>query len=437
MDLKTFNSSIKSFFGEVLPERFFEDITFSNISHDAEKFINRTLTLMVHSGFLIEDFSPLMVRQLTTIVPNYLPSAWGGKIPPLTASNRHSRLDYYVEQMTFTVKDCQPLLVDLGCGIPPVTTQQTAKRLKNWEVIGVDKAFSEYVLFDRDGNYACFDQDGQLEYLQAALSRSARALNVDPENARQQFREHFSELHRQLGKPKNKSSTSVENNCFKLVHNHIYDFESENLSFFKAEIGEAKVSAAQLVRCMNVLLYHTPEVRQSIIKAIKSMLSEHGRLICGTNNLLAKSNRYTVYEKTEGNLQPIEFAFSLDNLRPTDILPWFTIQEIDPEASLLARLMNSIRSNRLFWSDFSRRVDVLLQDSGIYSRGQDGFTTLCDGVRDLSPQQIAEKVDAVWERIDSEGYTEGAVESLLRDGYSAWKNQVGDIAIFPREVMVF
>lgn len=437
MDLKKFNSSIRQFFGKILPERFFEDITFSNLSSDAEKFINRTLTLMVHSGFFIEDFSPLMVRQLTTIVPNYLPSAWGGKIPPLTASNRHSRLDDYVRQMPLTVEDCCPLLVDLGCGIPPVTTQQTAKKLKDWQVIGVDKAFSEYVLFDRDGNYACFDQDGQMEYLQTALSRSARALNADPEKARQQFREHFSELHKQLGEPQNKNSTSVENNGIRLVQNHIYDFESENLSFFKAEIGEAEVSTAQVVRCMNVLLYYTPKVRQKIIRDIKSMLREHGRLISGTNNLLARSNRYIVYEKSGENLKPIEFAFSLDNLRPTDILPWFTIQEIDPEASLLARLMNSIRSNRVFWYDFSRRVDVLQQDAGIYSRQEDGFMTLCDGTRELSPQLIAEKVDSVWENIDSEGYAEGAIESLLRDGYSAWKNEVGDIAVTPPESVLY
>jgi hypothetical protein len=44
----------------------------------------------------------------------------------------------------------------------------------------------------------------------------------------------------------------------------------------------------------------------------------------------------------------VEFAFSLDNLRPSGLTPWFTIHENDPEAFLLAELTGTIRNNQKF-----------------------------------------------------------------------------------------
>lgn len=38
---------------------------------------------------------------------------------------------------------------------------------------------------------------------------------------------------------------------------------------------------------------------------------------------------------------------------------------------------------------------------------------------------------ALWRQLETEGYTDGAVDALRRAGYQAWKNQVGDIAVAP------
>ena len=47
--------------------------------------------------------------------------------------------------------------------------------------------------------------------------------------------------------------------------------------------------------------------------------------------------------------------------------------------------------------------------------------------------RFVEKTAALWHQLDTEGYTDGAVEALGRAGYQAWKNPVGDIAVLPPE----
>jgi hypothetical protein len=42
-----------------------------------------------------------------------------------------------------------------------------------------------------------------------------------------------------------------------------------------------------------------------------------------------------------------------------------------------------------------------------------------------------ERVSALWCQLEDEGYTDGAIAALGRAGYQAWKNPVGDIAVFP------
>jgi len=46
---------------------------------------------------------------------------------------------------------------------------------------------------------------------------------------------------------------------------------------------------------------------------------------------------------------------------------------------------------------------------------------------------ISDRTTALWNQIEQEGYTDGAVDALGRAGYRAWKNPVGDIAVLPPE----
>jgi len=122
---------------------------------------------------------------------------------------------------------------------------------------------------------------------------------------------------------------------------------------------------AKVVRCMNVLIYFEPEIKNRMLRQAGELLDDDGILIAGTNGLGIQC-RYAVYCKGANGMFPKEFAFGLDNLGPIVFMPFFTLHENDPEANLLADLAGAIRADRSFWPDFSNRTDELLQHQGIF-----------------------------------------------------------------------
>jgi hypothetical protein len=154
-------------------------------------------------------------------------------------------------------------------------------------------------------------------------------------------------------------------------------------------------------------------------------------LITGFNHPFGIYARYSVYKKEKTGVRPFEFSFSLNNLRPLGVGPWLTLADDDREAELLADLTGAIRADRRFWSDFNGYVDVLRAIYGICNRDNGGFISFTEDFGNASPGAAIERVSALWRQLEDEGYTDGAIEALGRAGYQAWKNPVGDIAVFP------
>lgn len=188
------------------------------------------------------------------------------------------------------------------------------------------------------------------------------------------------------------------------------------------------IPPVQVMRCMNLLIYYPVETRTRMLFRAGEHLDNDGILIAGTNGL-GIQQRYTVYEKNGKSLYPGEFAFSLDNLGPITFMAWFTIHEHDPEALLLAHLSKVIRQASGFWGSFSNRVDQLVEILFSCSRDPDGFFQF--PVIEGSPVQLAKISSMLWNRLEREGFCDGAVEVLQRAGYDAWKNEAGDIAVRP------
>jgi hypothetical protein len=184
---------------------------------------------------------------------------------------------------------------------------------------------------------------------------------------------------------------------------------------------------------MNMLLYFPKDDRERMLAAMGALLDENGFIMTGFNHPFGIYARYAVYSKEAAGIRPYEFAFSMDNLRPLGIGPWLTLVEDDREAALLADLTGAIRADRIFWSDFTRRVDALQAQYGIATRDPDGFLHYTEEARTASPLVVTEKTTALWEQVATEGYAEGAVAALNRAGYNAWLNAVGDIAVSPPE----
>lgn len=428
ISIPTFDELVEQYLRKSLPRQFAGTISLSELSPDARGFMTRALELMKKGCYSASEFNPALIRWLFTTVPSIMPSAWGGRIPPLTLPGRHKKLDDYVANQTSATADQPPVFVDVGCGFPPVTSADTARRFADWHIYGVDTSFDDYVLYDRAGHYACFDRQGVFQYFQALMNPSGRALYADSQKTKNQFNELFEDLFPLLRNPNGTRSESVEKDGNRLIHNHIRDFETDNLSFVESDIGELQLPPAQVIRCMNVLLYFAPETRKKMLERVGELLDDDGILIAGTNGL-GLQFRYTVYRKGTHGLSLDEFALSMDNLGHIVFMPFLTFHENDPEATLLAELTGTIKSDRSFWPDFSNRQDELLKQYGICQRKSEGFLQFPE--EEISPAEYVNKISHLWREMETEGYLDGAVKALEQGGYEAWKNSVGDIAIRP------
>ena len=427
---RSFNSLVAHFLGGRLPERLAGMISFAELPIETRRFILRMLILMQQAGYPVTEYTPMLIRTLSDIIPNMLPGAWGGRIPPLTMPGRHQKFDTYVAKQTWPSLPETPVFVDIGCGFPPITTLDTAHTFPEWRVIGVDRDFAPYIVYDPDGNYACFDRRGRFQYFQPVVMGEGLALLSNLDRTKDRFRQIFADFSEMIkGKDPNQRLT-LKKNGNRIEQHLIRDFETGNVTFTTSDVTRVHLPPAVVIRCMNMLVYAQKESRNHMLQTVSEFLGEGGVLIAGTNgnDVLA---RYLVYRKKNGQTAPAEFAFSPDNIRPFGIMPWFTIHDDDPEATFLAALTGAIRGDKEFWPSFSRRFDTLLSQYGIFHRHEDGFLHLPD--EELSIPEAVEKMKQLWMQIRAEGYVDDAVNALERRGYAAWQNDVGDIAVEPPE----
>ena len=430
MEAGSFNAIVRRYLGRGLPDKIADIVAFPELSTEARGFILRMLALMQQAGYPPTEFTTILTRMLSDIIPNMLPSAWEGRIPPLTMPGRHQRFDDYVSSQTWPQMDRSPVFIDIGCGFPPVTTADTANCFPTWQIYGVDRFFARYVAYDQVGHYACFDQDGAFQYFQALMDKGWAALYAKPEATRKRFEGIFSALQPILTHTDDTMSETVDQDGCKLIQSHIRDYETDNLRFIESDIDTVQVPPARVIRCMNVLIYYKPQKRNQMLKSLGRLLCDGGILIAGTNgnNLQA---RYAVYRKLNDALMLEAFSFTLDNLRPFGVMPWFTIHDNDPEALSLAQLTGQIRADRKFWPEFSRRVDDLLSGYGIGRRAGDGFLQLLEP--ELPAAELIGKMRTLWQQVTWEGFKDGALAVLRQSGRKAWINPVGDISVQPSE----
>ncbi|MDM8538305.1 CheR family methyltransferase [Desulfobacterales bacterium HSG17] len=434
MKEKSFDELVEKFLGMGLPKHLSGTLSLSKLPPYVQEFILRLLALMKQSGYSATQFSPALIRWLSITIPSVLPTAWGGCIPPITMPGRHKKIDDYITGIDWGSETKSHVFVDMGCGFPPLTTIETAKRLPEWQILGIDRSFGDYILYSKEGHYAYFDQKGKFQYFQGLMNLSGRSLYADPKGTIKRFNQFFSDLFPLLeGKNNNAVSETVEKDGNRLIHNYIRDFETDNLKFIQSDINDLKIPPAKVFRCMNVLIYFKPEIRKQILHKASRFLCDKGILITGTNGF-GTQFRYTVYQKMGNSLLPKEFSFSLDNLGHLAIMTWFTIHKNDPEAMLLAKLIGIIRSNQSFWPECSNHIDVLLKQHEICQRKTDGYLHF---PKEEMPFEILMKKNAIlWKKMQEEGFTDLAVKVLSQAGHDAWKNSVGDISIkLPEDYM--
>ncbi len=351
----------------------------------------------------------------------------------LRSEDRHKLINAYLEANPWGKFPEDTVLLEMGCGFPPQTALDAARDFPDWQVIGADLQFDPYVFDDSEGNYACMDAEGGVRYFHPGLTNSAivRLLYEDTSTTFQRFREMFAMLREKLTASDHGECVSVEHDGARLLHNPIRSYERPNLKLMQAGLGE-ETPQADIIRVFNVLFYFDSAFRSRAEQWASRTLRPEGLFLCGADGSQTLEARYSVYRNENGHLVPKEFAFSLDNLRPPNVMSLFCLHDQEKETFALAKLIGVLRSDDEFRRDYDSRVDDLLAENRIWIRHEDG-SLRAPADQLPSPQWVPAHI-AMKKELEQEGFTRRAVSVLKRAGYKAWINPVGHVAVDPKGI---
>ncbi len=397
---------------------------------EVQATVEMMFRLMATSKFQAKDFSPLLAWEYGFILSRIHPNTWGGMIPPITLQGRHARIDVYVATNPWSSFGGGSVFLDLGCGFPPLTTVDTAKRFPEWRIIGADPSFGLYMVFDTRGDYACFDTETKLRYFQPGTRDPARwdQMHRDRAATMDQFTGLLNRLLPLLPHVGPGELSSVELDGTKLVKNPVRQFETSNLTFQEKGIGSVDLRDVAVVRCFNVLVYFDRTFRNRALEWLSDIVIPGGLFLCGLDWARNSFARYSVYRKEGKSLVPKEFAFSIDNIRPLEMISWLTYDEEDLEVVQLAELVGLIRSDVSYRNSLDAALDQLFSDLSICERRPDGYL---GGLEEMLPEELERRLQVLADELDKKGFVEGAVAVLKRAGWNAWRNHVGHIAVTP------
>jgi hypothetical protein len=403
---------------------------------EVKEFIHRALRLMAISKAAPANMTPTLAWILGVMIPGLLPGAWGNVVPPFTIVDRHKQINAYLAANPWGPFPENTVLLEMGCGFPPQTALDAARDFPHWQVIGADLQFDPYVLYDADGNYACMDAEGGVRYFHPNSTNPANFFSLygDTTSTFQRFRAIFTALREKLPASHNGECVSIEHEGARLVHHPIKTYERPNLKLMQAGLGE-ETPPADIIRVFNVLFYFDAAFRSRAERWALRTLRSGGLFLCGADGNQTFEARYSVYRKEHGNLVPKEFAFSLDNLRPSAVIPWFCLHNDEKETFALATLLGVLRTDEPFRLAYDSRVDELLAENRMLVRQQDGFLA-------APPEQLpVSEWQPVYLQMQNgllqEGFVERAVSVLKRAGYHAWINPVGHVAVDPQGIASF
>jgi SAM-dependent methyltransferase len=392
-------------------------------------FVERMLRIYAAAEIDATDVSIASARHWSGIAPHVLPGAWDGVVPSITFPNRHVRIDEYFSRNTRHKVGLATTFVDLGCGFPPLTTLDTAERFPEWSIIGMDRMHWPYLVIDRHGDRAVFDETGVIKYFQPKMSSSAdwRRILQDKDATKARFSRLLEEMLR-LTNDLGSALASFDHEGARLVQNPVLEYERHNLRFTKGDLADLDFHDIDFARCFNVLMYFDHAFRLRVLASVGSILKPGGLFVTGFDWAETLFARYLVYQSEGGRLVPKEFAFTLDNVRSSGT-GYFTLHDDDAEVRQLVDAVAALRRAPNFMADFSTRFDALHEQYSVCPRGPDGYL---GDMEDMAGHELAQRSLAMLDTLAKEGYTERAVESLRAAGFDAWQNEVGHVAFTPR-----
>lgn len=193
-----------------------------------QAWIERMARQMRAQRFSAQDLNEVKAWVLGAFLARILPGAWGGSVPPITLEGRHVRVDDYLERNRWRPLGAGDRFLDLGCGFPPMTTRDAARRFWDVRIVGADPSFGCYLVREPNGDYACFDDAFERLYFQPGANDGERwdALFNDPETTRERFlsclRDAVADLPEEFG--------STEIRGVTVIQNPVLEFATDNLA---------------------------------------------------------------------------------------------------------------------------------------------------------------------------------------------------------------
>ena len=402
---------------------------------EVQNWVERMSRQMKNQRFRAQDFNELKAWVVGSIVTNLLPGAWRGYVPPITLKGRHAAIDDYMESNRWKRLSAGDHLLDLGCGFPPHTTIDTAKRFPGVHIKGADPSFGRYQVKDTNDDYACFDHEIELLYFQPGSNEPERweALFKDAEATKEHFRRHLIPVLQSLPGKEDELGTA-EHGGFTVIENPVLEYTRPNLEFDQRGIGSSNLGNFQVARCFNVLCYFNRDFREETLAWMPGVLDEGGIFLTGMNWTRSRHARYAVYRKENGKMIPREFAFSIENVRPLEIVAWFALHDDDYCTAAVAELVGTIRDDEDFCSSIDQRMDELLVRAGFKPRSENGYLGGLSETAD--PSTLDTVAELVGKALEREGYAQKAAEVLNNAGYNAWVNCIGHVAVDPKDLNI-
>ena len=389
---------------------------------DVRAFVERMFREMRRWQFPATEVSLMHAELLGSLLSRILPGTWQGRVPPITVSGRHRKLDELVRLLAQS-DGLGHTFIDIACGFPPLTTIDTADALPGWQITGIDRALPAYLVTDADNNYAVFDREGRATYFQPVEATVDRwtALLKDWDASRSRFES----LLQTLLAARTPAADRVEKDGASLDIDPVRAFERPGLRFAASNLEDAAVPPADVVRCFNMLLYFDDAFRKTAMHQFAALLREGGLLVCGTDWAHTTEARYFTYRKRGGRLAECRFAFSIDCLAPLAIVPWYTLHDDDREIEILGTLVGALRGDRDFIDRFTFRSDALRAAAGVCPRGPDGYylATVPEGAG-----ETWNRASALSERLAQE-FGQEAARILSRAGWRSHVNPIGHIEV--------
>ncbi len=389
---------------------------------EVRDFVERAFRLMAISKFDPRDFSPFVARFFAVIAPGILPGAWGGIVPPITLPGRHRKIDAYLRSNEWANFEPGTVLLDVGCGFPPLTSIDAAEAFPEWRIVGADPAFEQYLLYDERENYACLDRTGRVRYFQASRPDEFYRLFSDRYATIQHFSQAFGQLLPSLPADEGTLSTA-EHGGRRLVRHPLSAYERSNLTFVQGGFGSRGLPEAGVVRSFNVLIYYDADFRREAEEWVAQVLRPGGLFVCGRDDPESLNAHYSVYRSEGGRLVRKEFAFGVETVRHS---VWFALHDGERETWRLAELLGILRSDREFLRDYDARLDALLAENRMAVRDANGC--LAEPHDRIEVGRELPVYQEIMREIEAE-FADRAVSVLQRSGLHAWRNPVGHIAV--------